>query len=55
MAGNGTTEIEDGERNDSKWVVKGYYDISGKKHEEPQQGLNIIRYSDGSAKKIIVK
>lgn len=55
ITGNATTEIEDVERNDSKLVVKGYYDISGKKHEEPQQGLNIIRYSDGSAKKIIVK
>ena len=31
------------------------YDVNGRKLSAPQKGINIIRYSDGSAKKIIVK
>jgi hypothetical protein len=32
-----------------------WYDLSGRRISEPQHGLNIIRYSDGSAKKVLVK
>lgn len=31
------------------------YNIDGKKLSTPQQGINIIRYNDGSVKKVIVK
>ena len=32
-----------------------YYDLSGRKLAEPQKGINIIRYSDGSNKKVLIK
>ncbi len=35
--------------------VIGYYTLDGKKLNAPQQGINIVRYSDGSSKKIVVK
>lgn len=31
------------------------YDIQGRMIDKPQQGLNIIRYSDGSTKKVLIK
>ncbi len=31
------------------------YDIQGRKLNKPQKGINIIRYSDGTTKKILVK
>ena len=31
------------------------YDLSGRKLDKPQKGINIIRYSDGTSKKILVK
>ncbi len=35
--------------------VEGYYTIDGKRLNTPQNGVNILNYSDGTAKKIIVK
>ncbi len=35
--------------------VIGYYSIDGKKVSTPQRGINIIRYSDGTARKVLVK
>ena len=35
--------------------IVGYYDISGRKHLSPIKGLNIVLYSDGSYKKVIMK
>ena len=32
-----------------------YYDLQGRKIAEPQKGINIIRYSDGSTRKVMVK
>ena len=32
-----------------------YYDHNGRKLAEPQKGINIIRYSDGRSKKVLVK
>ena len=32
-----------------------WYDISGRKLSAPQKGLNIIRYSDGTSRKVLVK
>jgi len=31
------------------------YDIHGRKLNTPQRGINIIRYSDGKAKRVVVK
>lgn len=32
-----------------------YYDLNGVRYGEPQRGINIVRYSDGTTKKIRVK
>ena len=32
-----------------------YYDIMGHSHDGPQQGINIVRMSDGTSRKILVK
>lgn len=32
-----------------------YYDINGQRHNQPQPGLNIIRFSDGTSRKIFLK
>lgn len=36
-------------------AITGYYDLEGRKHNEPQKGVNIIRFSDGSARKVMTK
>lgn len=36
-------------------AITGYYDLEGRKHNEPQKGLNIIRYSDDSVRKVLVE
>lgn len=33
----------------------GIYDLNGRKLAEPQRGINVIRYKDGTAKKMVVK
>lgn len=33
----------------------GYYDLQGRRHTEPFKGLNLIRYSDGSVRKVLRK
>ncbi len=35
--------------------VTGYYSVSGEKLPAPQKGANIVKYSDGSVKKVIQK
>lgn len=35
--------------------IIGYYDLQGRKYACPQKGLNIIVYSDGSSRKIMIK
>ena len=32
-----------------------WYDLSGRKIDKPQKGINIIRYSDGTSRKVLVK
>ena len=34
--------------------ITGYYSPDGRAYDSPRKGLNIVRYSDGSARKIIV-
>ena len=31
------------------------YDLSGRKIDKPQRGINIVRYSDGTTRKVLVK
>ena len=50
----GTTEIEDIEIESLEPFIIGYYNINGYRFNTPQKGMNIIKYSDGSVKKIIV-
>lgn len=35
--------------------IVGYYSIDGRQLPTPQRGLNIIKYSDGKVKKVIIK
>ncbi|MBR4757194.1 MAG: hypothetical protein IK084_00140 [Bacteroidaceae bacterium] len=32
-----------------------WYSLDGKKLSKPQRGINIIRYSDGSTRKVLIK
>ena len=36
-------------------VICGYYDLSGRRLASKQRGVNIVRYSDGTSRKIMVK
>lgn len=35
--------------------ISGYYDLSGRRLASKQRGVNIVRYSDGTSRKIMVK
>lgn len=35
--------------------ITGYYDLKGYRMNSPHKGVNIIRYSDGSAKKVVIR
>ena len=35
--------------------ISGYYDLSGRRLAGKQRGVNIVRYSDGPSRKIMVK
>lgn len=41
------------EMEESDGSVVGYYDLMGKKHAQPLRGLNIVKMSDGTTKKIL--
>ena len=46
----------DGVENDSpNAVIVGYYNMLGVRQDTPFDGINIVRYSDGTARKIIVR
>lgn len=40
---------------DKEHEVIGYYDLTGRRHETPQRGLNIVVYSDGKTEKVFVR
>lgn len=40
---------------DSEKQITGYYNLQGMKLEKPEKGFIIVRYSDGSARKILVR
>ena len=41
--------------NDEDAVPVEYYDITGRKHNHLQKGVNIVKMSNGTAKKVLVK
>jgi len=47
--------IENVDNDEAAPTIVGYYSIQGYKFDSPQRGLNIVVYSDGSAKKIYLK
>ena len=54
IADNTNTSINEVSTDTENAVVTGYFDILGRKlNEEPTQGFYIIRYSNGTSKKII--
>ena len=36
-------------------TVEGWYTTDGRRHNAPQKGVNIVRYSDGSVARRIVR
>ena len=32
-----------------------YYDLNGRQLDKPQKGINIIRYPDGTSRKVLMK
>ena len=46
----GVTEVVDADA-----TIIDYVDANGIHHDEVQQGLNIVRYSDGSTRKLMIK
>lgn len=51
----GPTGIDNVEQGTTGTTVEGYYDLSGRKIETLHRGVNIIRYSDGFTRKVLVK
>lgn len=50
---NAAAGVEDILDNNGATIV-GYYDLQGVRYETAQPGVNIVRYSDGSARKVVV-
>lgn len=49
------TGIESLESEQPTPTIIGYYDLNGRKLSEPQHGITIVRYSDGTARKILTE
>ena len=49
---SGVDDVVAGEQNA---VVVGYYNLQGVKSDEPWDGLNIVKYSDGTSRKVMHK
>lgn len=41
--------------NNKGQMINDIYDLNGRKLAEPQKGINIIRYSDGTSRKVLIK
>jgi hypothetical protein len=50
---NATTAVEEIESEDA--TVVGYYDLQGRMLSKPQSGINIVRMSDGTVRKVYIK
>ncbi|MBR5051980.1 MAG: hypothetical protein IKW91_02010 [Bacteroidaceae bacterium] len=52
----GIEEIsEDSEYSENSELSENTFDLMGRRVAKPQKGINIIRYSDGTSKKVLVK
>lgn len=51
-AGIGYIEVD---APDAEAEIVGYYDLMGRRYDEPQKGFNIVVYSDGTSRKEIIK
>ena len=49
------TSIDATLMNNGERTIKEAYDLSGKQLSQPQRGLNIVKMSDGSKKKVVIK
>lgn len=52
---DGTTDGIDGVATENGAKVEAYYNLGGVRLGAPQKGLNIVKYTDGTTKKIVVK
>ena len=43
------------ERGGKKKVIQGYYSLDGRQLARPEHGINILRYNDGSVRKVVVR
>ena len=50
-----TTGIEELETDKTAPTIVGYYDLNGKQINGKQRGAAILRYSDGTTRKVLVK
>ena len=50
-----TTGIEELETDKTAPTIVGYYDLNGKPINGKQRGAAILRYSDGTTRKVLVK
>lgn len=48
-----SSDVSELKATDKDKTEKAYYDINGRQHSKPTQGINIIQYSDGSAEKVL--
>lgn len=51
----GSSSAQEMEAEETPAEITGYYDLNGNRHEAPVRGINIVIYSDGSAKKLILR
>ena len=35
--------------------IIGYFDLNGRRHDEPVKGLNIVVYSNGTSRKVVYR
>lgn len=52
---DGTTEGITAPEKAGKAEVEAYYSLDGCRRDVPQKGLNIVKYSDGTAKKVVIR
>jgi len=55
VSGNVSTGIDGVHSNAIEHEIVGYYDLQGHKHNSAMKGLNIIKYSDGTNRKVYMK
>lgn len=52
---DGTTEGITAPEKAGQAEVEAYYSLDGCRRDVPQKGLNIVKYSDGTAKKVVIR